>query len=396
MKKVSAFVALLATWNLAAAQDLLITNARIIDGTGGTIEQGSVVVRDGRIVSVSAGASEAQGSLVIDAEGMTVMPGLIDSHTHLLISDRMRLDGKAALSRWISEELPGHLEAYLASGVTTVLAHGDYFPEIIEVKRLVELGELRSPRLLVSGPFLTTSNGHPIRMLCDGAPAFCRASMMGEIDDPETARAKVRELAEAGVDAIKIVYDDGLSQDPRPELTDEVLSAIADEAQQHGLPLIAHAREIADALKVIDFGATRLAHPPVLGAGDLTQVGQILGNASVPFATTSNWGLDGIRTLWEAGATIAFGTDGFDASNPGDAVAREIETISRVLPPADVIAAVTRNAAAYVDLGDEIGSLQPAKLADIVIIDGDPLAAISDLANVEVVIQGGRIVLDNR
>jgi enamidase len=396
LKKVSAFVALLATSNLTVAQDLLITNARIIDGTGETIEQGSLVVRDGRIVSVSAGASEAQGSLVIDAEGMTVMPGLIDSHTHLLISDRMRLDGEAALSRWISEELPGHLEAYLASGVTTVLAHGDYFPEIIEVKRLVELGELRSPRLLVSGPFLTTSNGHPIRMLCDGAPAFCRASMIAEIDDPETARAKVRELAEAGVDAIKIVYDDGLSQDPRPELTDEVLSAIADEARRHGLPLIAHAREIADALKVIDFGATRLAHPPVLGAGDLTQVGQILGNASVPFATTSNWGLDGIRTLWEAGATIAFGTDGFGGSNPGDAVAREIETISRVLPPAEVIAAVTRHAAAYVNLGDEIGSLQPAKLADIVIIDGDPLAAISDLANVEVVIQGGRIVLDNR
>jgi len=396
LKKVSAVVALLATWNLAVAQDLLIINARIIDGTGGTIEQGSVVVRDGRIVSVTAGASEAQGSLVIDAEGMTVMPGLIDSHTHLLILDRMRLNGNAALSRWISEELPGHLEAYLASGVTTVLAHGDYFPEIIEVKRLVEVGDLRSPRLLVSGPFLTTSNGHPIRMLCGGAPAFCRASMMSEIDDPEIARAKVRELAEAGVDAIKIVYDDGLSQDPRPELTDEVLSAIADEAQRHGLPLIAHARETADALKVIDFGVGRLAHPPVLGAGDLTQVGQTLGNESVPFATTSSWGLDGIRTLWDGGATIAFGTDGFGRDGPREAVAREIDAIAKILTPAEVIAALTQNGAAYVSLGDEIGTLEPGKLADIVIIDGDPLANMAELANVEVVIQGGRIIVDYR
>ncbi len=397
MKKVSAFVALLATWNLAVAQDLLITNARIIDGTGGTIEQGSVIVGDGRIVSVSAGAPEAQGSLVIDAEGMTVMPGLIDSHTHLLISDRMRLDGKAALSRWISEELPGHLEVYLASGVTTVLAHGDYFPEIIEVKRLVEVGDLRSPRVLVSGPFLTTTNGHPVHFLCGGAPAFCRASMMAEIDDPETARAKVRELAEAGVDAIKIVYDDGVSQDPRPELTDEVLSAIADEAQRHSLPLIAHAREIADALKVIDFGVARLAHPPVLGAGDLTQVGQILGNASVPFATTSsNWGLNGIRTLLDASATTAFGTDGFGRDGPREAVAREIDAIAQILTPAEVIAALTQNGAAYVSLGDEIGTLEPGKLADIVIIDGDPLENIAELASVEVVIQGGRIVVDNR
>ena len=397
LTRISALVVFLVTWNLAAAQNLLIANARIIDGTGGTIEEGSVVVRNGRIVSVSAGASESQGSLVIDAVGMTVMPGLIDSHTHLLILDRMRLDGEAALSRWISEELPGHLETYLASGVTTVLAHGDYFPEIIEVKRLAVVGDLRSPRLLVSGPFLTTINGHPVRMICDGAPAFCRASMMAEIDDPEAARAKVRELAEAGVDAIKIVYDDGLSEDSLPELTNEVLSAIANEAQRHSLPLIAHAREIADALKVIDFGVARLAHPPVLGAGDLTQVGQILGNASVPFATTSsNWGLNGIRTLLDASATTAFGTDGFGRDGPREAVAREIDAIAQILTPAEVIAALTQNGAAYVGLGDEIGTLEPGKLADIIIIDGNPLENMAELANVEVVIQGGRIVVDNR
>lgn len=396
MTRIIAFTGFLVIWNLGFTQDLVVTNARIIVGTGQTIEQGSVVVRDGRIASVFAGATEAQGGLVINADGMTVMPGLIDSHTHLLISDRMMLDGEAALSRWISEELPGHLEAYLASGVTTVLSHGDYFPEIAEVKRLAEHGELRAPRLLVSGPFLTTSDGHPIRMLCDGAPALCRASLIAEIDDPGAARAKVRELAEAGVDAIKIVYDDGFRRDPRPKLNDEVLFAIADEAQRHGLPLIAHARETADALRVIEFESVRLAHPPVLGAGDLAEIGQILRDTSIPFATTSNSsGLDGIQALWEAGATIAFGTDGF-SSGPRAAVAREIEMISRVLSPAQVIAAVTRNAAAYVGLSDEIGTLEPGKLADIVIIDGDPLADVSDLSNIEIVIQGGRIVVDNR
>ena len=390
MRKLLALIFVAPLWSPASAQDLVIIDARIIDGTGRVIENGSVVVRAGRISSVSKAPILDAPAIEIDARGMAVMPGLIDSHTHLLISDRMVLDGEAALSRWITKELPGHLEAYLQSGVTTVISHGDYFPAILDVKRLVELGELRSPRLLASGPFLTTTDGHPVDFLCDGAAPFCRASMMAEVESPEAARATVRELAEAGVDAIKIVYDDGLSQYPHPELKDEVLSAIVNEAQQYGLPLMAHAREIADALKVIDFGIERLSHPPVLGTGDLSQVGQFLVNASVPFATTSSWGVDGIRTLWESGANIAFGTDGFGRGGPRGAVAREIE------PPAEVVAALTRNGAAYVGLGDEIGTLEPGKLADIVIVDGDPLADATELGNVEVVIQGGRIVVNNR
>ncbi len=394
-------------WSLASAQNVVITNARIIDGTGRVIEQGSVVVEGGRITSVSEGVI-AQRELEIDVQGMTVMPGLIDSHTHLLLKAR-RLHEEAERSRWMSDELPSNLAAYLANGVTTLMSHGDLFPEIMEVKQLIEIGELSGPRLLVSGPFLTTTDGHPIRMLCNGAAPICRTSLIAELDDPESARAKVRELGDAGVDAIKIVYDDGFPQDPRPKLTDAVLLAIADEAQRLGLPLVAHAPETADALRVIEFGAVRLAHPPVIGASDLAELGQVLKNASIPFATTShsrahngvgaearmNRFLDGVLALKEAGAIIALGTDG-PGSNPTEAVAHEIETISRILSPAEVVATITLNAATYVGLVDEIGTLEPGKLADIIVIDGDPLADISDLANVKVVIQRGKIVVDSR
>ncbi len=105
--------------------------------------------------------------------------------------------------------------------------------------------------------------------------------------------------------------------------------------------------------------------------------------------------LAAMRALWDAGVTIAFGTDRF-LNNPADDISREIESLNRVLSPAEIITALTHNAATYLDLSDEIGSLEPGKLADIVIIDGDPIANISDLANVEVVIQGGQIVVDNR
>ncbi len=152
-----------------------------------------------------------------------------------------------------------------------------------------------------------------------------------------------------------------------------------------------------------------MAHPPIYGEIDLADMGQVLGKESIPFATTShseahnsvgaeerlNQYLGDIRVLVESGATIAFGTDG-PGSNPTEAVSHEIETISRILSPAEVVAAVTLSAAIYIGLSDEIGTLEPGKLADIVVIDGDPLSNVSDLGNVMVVIQRGKIVLDNR
>ncbi len=102
MTRTVAFLVCLVSWNLSIAQDLVITNARLIDGTGRTIEQGSVVVRGGRIISASEGSADAQGTQ-IDARGMTVMPGFIDTHLHLLT--RLRADDREALLEEIQAEL---------------------------------------------------------------------------------------------------------------------------------------------------------------------------------------------------------------------------------------------------------------------------------------------------
>lgn len=90
---------------------------RILDGTGAILEQGSIVVRDGRIVSVSASAPEAQGSTEINAQGMTVMPGMIETHVHLLLVDRT-LEDQQALDEWIEQELPRDMRAYLTPQLT--------------------------------------------------------------------------------------------------------------------------------------------------------------------------------------------------------------------------------------------------------------------------------------
>ncbi len=395
MVRIAAFVLFLVT-SCVPAQDLVIFNARILDGTGGSIERGSIVVSDGRIVSVSAGDPDARGVLEIDAQGMTVMPGMIETHVHLLLVDRT-LENQEALDEWIEQALPGDLRGYLESGFTTALSTGDHPSSILAVKRRIEIGELQGPRLLVSGPVFTGPGGHPATTVCGGFPSFCRDLIAIELDDAQVARARVRELAEAGVDAIKAVYQTWGG--PASKLADDVLAAIADEAQLHGLPLVVHALP-QDALRAVELGAKRLVHPPLVGAPERSRTVERLREASIPFSTTLQGGvgpemLATMRALWDGGVTIAFGTDRF-VNNPADDISREIEALNRVLSPAEIITALTHNAAIYLDLSDEIGSLEPGKLADIVIIDGDPIANISDLTNVEVVIQGGQIVVDNR
>jgi imidazolonepropionase-like amidohydrolase len=398
-------------WNLGVAQDLIITNARIVVGTGEVIDQGSIVIDDGRILSVTTNVPGTLAVTIIDAQGMTVLPGLIDTHVHLLLVDRT-LEDQRALDQWVEQELPELLRAYLEMGFTTIQSVGDYLASSLEVRRRLATGELAGPRLLVSGPIFTATGGHPVSTACRGWD-FCRDFFAIEVDDADTARTEVRELANAGVDAIKAAFE---SLPPgAPKLTDEVFAAIAEEARLQDLPLLVHAPGPEDAVRALELGASRLVHPPAKGNMEIETVTSRLRQAAVPFATTThslthqapnspfaqptqallNQYLATIRALWDDGVVIAFGTDA-NVTTPAQWVSHEIQTLSPTLSPTEIISALTGNAAAFIDLGEEVGTLEQGKRADVTIVDGDPLADISELANVKVVLQDGRIVVDSR
>ena len=176
-------------------------------------------------------------------------------------------------------------------------------------------------------------------------------------------------------------------------------------------------------LTAVELGAKRFVHTPYRGSISESQAGRVLREAAVPISTTvgirapvigtnitAGAGratftplretylkrtLTNVRELWDAGVVVAFGTD-TAALRPAAAVAHEIRTLSQVLSPEEIITALTINAALFLDLAREIGTLEPGKLADILIVDGDPLSNIADLANVAVVIQSGQVVIDNR
>jgi imidazolonepropionase-like amidohydrolase len=221
------------------------------------------------------------------------------------------------------------------------------------------------------------------------------------------AREIVRRYAESDVDAIKVIYQDN---PPGTMLADDVLLAISQEAEQLGLPLIVHAPIASDALRAVELGADRIVHSPVqpvTGAVDIEALGRTFVQSSIPVATTArgqptrdrNFPLEeriaGIRGLWDVGVTIAFGTDTSRPDPTGD-VRLQIEALSRILSPDELLTALTRNAAAYLGLDSEIGTLEAGKRADIVILDADPLADVSALERVRIVIKDGRVVVDNR
>jgi len=410
MKKITALVISLTIWNLGVAQNLVINNARIIDGNGRTFEQGSLVIRDGRIVSISESAVFGEG-VRIDADGMTVMPGLIDTHRHLFagVVERPLFYGDRLQTAMIPV-----LEGLLEKGLTTVLSPTDPLPAIFALRQRIADGELKGPRLLTVGPAFTAPDDWPVQICRDDVQ--CRSLMMVEVNDPSQAQARVAEIAALGVDAIKVVYDSNIV--PSVRLDDQVFEAIAEEARRQNLDTIVHVGTVEEMLTVVRLGADRLVHVPAFGRIAETDGAVKLREAGVPVTTTVSWyspaieeargverspeqvtmladALANIRHIWDEGVIVAFGTDNPPPLGPTEFIV-EVQELSAVLSPEEIIMSITRNAAMYLNLGDELGTLESGKIADIVIIDGDPLADIMTLANVKVVIQSGRVAVDNR
>ena len=184
----------------AYAQNLTITNARILDGTGRVIERGVVVVRDGKIASVSATAPAAGGGRTINAGGKTVMPGLIDAHRHIVTGNP---------AEWLTQRAPQQLQEFLEAGFTTLLCAIDP-PEAIEARKRIEAGQMKGPRLYV-GAFIPVAgatgpppNGDPART--DPARSPLPRTPAPAIPRDATIRA-VENAVQASYDYLKVVLN---------------------------------------------------------------------------------------------------------------------------------------------------------------------------------------------
>lgn len=406
------------------AQDILIENARVIDGRGQIIEQGNIAITDGLISAVTEADINAADALVINANGMTLMPGMINTHWHLFAGSAASSD--AELENYLDVAVSGTLENILERGVTTIMSPGDHFSAILDVRQKLANGELRGSRLIAVGPVFTSANDWPTQICAENDD--CNSRLNAVVMTEEEARAKVRQLAAAGVDALKMVYDNIIA--PVVTIDDDVVAAITDEASKHDLRLFAHLSSTnVSASRLVELGVRGFVHSSMALGDDVARMREL----QIPVITTSavlvgmserprmndpafvpgeadymNLSLSNIRALWDEGVTVAFGTDAvagppgyvpgfFDSTDSGEGMfLAEVRALNRVLSNYEVIVSLTRNAAMLLGLGDELGTIESGKIADIVMIDGDPLTDISDLEKVRVVIQGGVVVIDRR
>lgn len=414
----------------APAQEpsLVVENARVIAGEGTVLDRGTVVVADERILAVTNRTVDAPDARWIDAAGRTVLPGLVDAHVHLLVGDMTSLPrSDEDLDAYVGEGLPTRLRAYLEAGITTVVSTGDFWPAIRRVRENIRSGETPGPRVFTSGPVFTAPGGHPAVTVCgrpdsEEANPWCREHMAVEVASRRDARTAVERLAPAGLDFVKMVYD-SISPPDVEQLETDVLREIVAASHDNDLKAYAHINGMGDARTAVEAGLDGLVHVPFRTSmeGQLGRLVEAMDARGVTAVTTSvvleslrdrfaddgrdelaEWfsgNLDGrlqtIRRIAEADeGLVVLGTDA-PRLPPAEAFHREVRLLAEAgLTPARIIRTATRNAAAHLGRDDELGTLEPGKVADLIVVDGDPLEDLSALRNVELVVKGGEVVIE--
>jgi len=371
------------------AQDVTITNARIIVANGTVIERGSIVVRAGKIVSVVAGTPAGMNGTLIDAKGMTAMPGFIDAHRHINTGANEK----------------AQMQAQLEAGYTTILSGGGPAEGNITLRDHIEKGQINGPRIIPSGSIRLANN------------------------TAENARAEIRKMAEMG---IKFTGEISLTPIPGPSEKElEVLRAVVDEAKKAGIFVQVHAVSTPAMIAAIDAGVKLLVHLPnkdFMSKDDAKKLAasgaRILGTVGFGtpvfgvFADDNNarfrdgrpWPdsiVDGVRlgeeagimpvnarTAWDAGAVLGYCTD--TTYDPLAGLDHELKTINPMFSMKDIIKMMGPNTAAYIQMGDQLGTLEPGKLADIILLDGNPLEGYWNMLKTKVVLKGGMLVVDKR
>jgi imidazolonepropionase-like amidohydrolase len=378
---------------------LWLTGARLFDGTGAPVrESAAVLVEDGIIRRVAdAGEPCPDGARSLDVGQRVLMPGLIDAHTHA----SGRVPGVLRGAEAILPGTPAHflqaeLRDYLRLGVTTIRVTGSQGLAPQEARQAMRYGAFRGPRLLTCAKIISAT--------APGGRFY--GDMYREADGPDDIRRAVREQIRAGADFIKVMTTGARSnemEDPDPlQLTEAELSAVSDEAHRMGYRVSAHAEGLDGCAAAIRHGMDTVEHgmylhhrPDLLAA--MAAAGQVLvptlsgyymmaglgdaidpaGAPSAPHMTSPlvdlahhnlDEGAASMRAASKAGVKIALGSD--VRQGTGLEIQRMIH---HGLTAAEALVAATNTAAQALGLGEHIGIVEAGKLADLLIVDGDPL-----------------------
>ena len=366
---------------LTGPDTLILTNGLLIDGTGKLpVSNSLIIIRKDRIVYSGAYIPEISGKKlnIYDLSGKTILPGLINSHVHYAFNpDNLRKWAQVGITTVRDESYS------LADPARNTSETG--LKERLE-KRRSDWNKPEFARLLSSGAMLCAPKGYG--QLC--------------ITDEQDGIRKVREEVDAGVDFIKISLEDGYAGTiGLPKLKPEVLKAVVEEAHRLGKKVSGHITSGWFVDRMLDTGADDIAHIPYDRLQDQT-ISRMVSNKIwlIPtFSVYSHFGVTGetvnnLHKFYQAGGKIAFGDD--YGGGPGQFDTFPIIEFKKMseagMTPTDIITASTANGAKLCGIDKNLGALEPGKIADLLIIHGNPLENILEISNTYMVIKDGVVI----
>ncbi len=406
----------------AAAQVTAIKAGRLIDPDRGAVLTGQVIlIRANKVEAVGQGLAIPEGATVIDLSRMTVLPGLIDCHTHL--ADGAHGEGdpisqlKKSAARVVLESVP-NARVTLEAGFTTVRDVGVYRAlNDVALRDAINRGDIIGPRMYVAGAYITITGG------AGAMTGFAPDIQLpwdfhyGEANSPWEVRQKVRLLAHQGADHIKVLSSGAVlthgSNPNSQEFTLEELQAAVDEASHFGLRVEAHAHSPSGIKNAIRAGVASVEHATMIddeGIALAKQHGIYLDmdiydeeciqedgrNGKMPKdfldhdRELGQMQRDNFRKAVQAGVKMSFGTDAGVCAY-GQNAKQFAWMVKYGMTPMQAIQSATSSAADLLGRGNELGSIKPGKYADVIAVSGDPLENVSLLENVQFVMKDGKV-----